>query len=290
MSKQTPIFYHAIAILTVVLWGTTFVSTKILIQTGLSPVEILLYRFVLAYICILAVAHKRFCANTWKDEGLLFLSGLCGGSLYFIAENTALGITLASNVSLLICTAPVFTTLLSSLFYKESLQKGLLYGSAVALFGVGLVVFNGSVLLKINPLGDCLTLLAAISWAFYCLILKRLSKSYPILFITRKVFFYGLFSLGLYALFFPFELRIELLRLPVVYMNLLFLGFVASMLCYIMWNKAVQFLGASKTANYIYIVPLVTLLTSAIFLSEVLTLPSMIGALCIISGVYIAEK
>lgn len=290
MGKQTNIFYHAIAILTVVLWGTTFVSTKILIHTGLSPVEILLYRFILAYVCILAVAHKRFYANTWKDEGLLFLSGLCGGSLYFIAENTALGITLASNVSLLICTAPVFTTLLTSLFYKEPLQKGLLYGSAVALFGVGLVVFNGSVLLKINPLGDCLTLLAAISWAFYCLILKRLSKSYPILFITRKVFFYGLFSLGLYALFFPFKLSIELLRLPVVYMNLLFLGFVASMLCYIMWNKAVQFLGASKTANYIYIVPLVTLLTSAVFLSEALTLPSVIGALCIISGVYIAEK
>lgn len=290
MGKQTNIFYHAIAILTVVLWGTTFVSTKILIHTGLSPVEILLYRFILAYVCILAVAHKRFYANTWKDEGLLFLSGLCGGSLYFIAENTALGITLASNVSLLICTAPVFTTLLTSLFYKEPLQKSLLYGSAVALFGVGLVVFNGSVLLKINPLGDCLTLLAAISWAFYCLILKRLSKSYPILFITRKVFFYGLFSLGWYALFFPFKLSIELLRLPVVYMNLLFLGFVASMLCYIMWNKAVQFLGASKTANYIYIVPLVTLLTSAVFLSEALTLPSVIGALCIISGVYIAEK
>lgn len=126
----------------------------------------------LLYFCILTIAHRRLWANCVKDEFLLFLSGLCGGSLYFIAENTALGITLASNVSLLICTAPIITTVLSHLFYKESLRKGLLYGSLVALFGVGLVVFNGSVLLKVNPLGDFLTLVAATMWAFYCLILK----------------------------------------------------------------------------------------------------------------------
>lgn len=116
MFKSKDLLYHSIAILTVIIWGTTFVSTKILINTGLSPVEILLYRFVLAYFCILTIAHRRLWANCVKDEFLLFLSGLCGGSLYFIAENTALGITLASNVSLLICTEPIITTVLSPLF------------------------------------------------------------------------------------------------------------------------------------------------------------------------------
>lgn len=288
--KNKNLLYHGIAVLTVVIWGTTFVSTKILIQTGLSPVGILFYRFLLAYACMLAVSHKRLWANNRRDEGLLFLSGLCGGSLYFIAENTALGITLASNVSLLICTAPVITAFLAALFYKEPMRKGALTGSVIALAGVGLVVFSGSVLLKINPLGDCLTLVAAVSWAFYCLILRRLSRIYTTLFITRKVFFYGLVSLGIYALFFPFPLRPDLLRLPVVYLNLLFLGVVASMLCYLMWNTAVRFLGASRTANYIYIVPLITLLTAAVFLSEPLTLPSLAGAACIIGGVYLAER
>ena len=220
MFKSKDLLYHSIAILTVIIWGTTFVSTKILINTGLSPVEILLYRFVLAYFCILTIAHRRLWANCVKDEFLLFLSGLCGGSLYFIAENTALGITLASNVSLLICTAPIITTVLSHLFYKESLRKGLLYGSLVALFGVGLVVFNGSVLLKVNPLGDFLTLVAATMWAFYCLILKRLSRSYPTLFITRKVFFYGILSLFFYFAIYPLNIKLELLKLPIVYLNI----------------------------------------------------------------------
>lgn len=290
MFKNKNILYHLLAIVTVIIWGTTFVSTKILINTGLSPVEILFYRFVLAYICMLVVSHKKLWANNVKDEVLLFFSGLCGGSLYFIAENTALGITLASNVSLLICTAPLLTAILSNLLYKDRLRKGLVYGSLVALLGVGLVVFNGRVLLKINPAGDFLTLLAALSWAFYCLILRRLSRTYSTLFITRKVFIYGILSLLVYFIFFPLDIKSELLKLPVVYLNLLFLGIVASMLCYIMWNMAVRFLGASQTANYIYIVPLITVLTSALFLAEPITLISLIGAFCIISGVYIAER
>lgn len=284
------IIYHILAVLTVVIWGTTFVSTKILINIGLSPVEILLYRFVLAYVCLLAIAHKRVWADTWKDELLMCLSGLCGGSLYFIAENTALGMTLASNVSLLICTAPIFTILLSRVFYKERLQRKLLYGSLVALVGVGMVVLNGNLFMQINPLGDLLTLAAAVLWAFYCLILKRLGKCYSILFITRKVFFYGIASLFVYFYFFPLKVEFNLLCQPEVYLNLLFLGIIASLLCYLMWNTVVRTLGASKTANYIYIVPLITLLTSAIFLSETLTIVSFLGAICIIGGVYIAER
>ena len=112
-------------------------------------------------------------------------------SKFFFTENTALGITQASNVSFLICTAPLLTTILSLLFYKsEKATKGLIGGSLLALAGVGLVVFNGSVILKISPVGDLLTLLAALSWAFYSLIIRKMTGRYPTVFITRKIFFY----------------------------------------------------------------------------------------------------
>ena len=111
--------YHLIAIITVAIWGTTFVSTKILIQHGLTPSEIFFYRFALAYLCMWAVSYKKFFAHTLKDELLLLLAGLCGGTIYFITENTALGITLASNVSLIVCTSPILTTFLSYLFKKK---------------------------------------------------------------------------------------------------------------------------------------------------------------------------
>lgn len=287
-NKET--WFHLIAVLTVCIWGSTFIATKTLINQGLTPVEIFTYRFSLAYLCLLAFCHQKLMANTWRDEGLFLLAGLTGGSLYFISENSALEITMASNVSLIVCTTPVLTVLLSSFFFKEKLRKGFIAGSLVALSGVTLVVFNGSVFLKLNPLGDCLTLLAALSWAFYSLILRQMGNKYSTLFITRKVFFYGLITMILYLPFAPSSFHLERLCYPLVYVNLLFLGIVASMLCYLSWNACVRIIGASRASNYLYINPLVAVWASHLFLSEPITPTALLGAGLIIGGVYIVEK
>ena len=166
-------YYHLIAILVVAIWGLTFISTKVLINHGLTPQEIFFYRFLIAYLGIWIISPKLLFCDNWKDELWLMAGGLFGGSLYFFTENTALGITQASNVAFIICTAPLLTTILSLLFYQsEKATKGLIYGSILALIGVGLVVFNGSFVLKLSPIGDLLTLLAALSWAFYSLVIK----------------------------------------------------------------------------------------------------------------------
>ena len=290
MQKNSLAFYHLLALLTVIIWGTTFVATKVLLQHGLGPIDIMFYRFLLAYFCLLVISHKRLWADNWKDEGMLMLAGLTGGTLYFIAENTAIGISQASNVALLVCTTPIFTALLTHFIYKEPLRKNMMIGSIIALIGVGLVVFSGSVILKINPLGDFLSIMASLMWAVYCLILKPLGNRYPTIFITRKVFLYSILSLLVYFLFDPLCMQADVLLQPVVMYNLLFLGIVASMLCFIAWNTAVKALGPSHTANYIYIQPMSTLVLSSIILSEVITLTSLIGAACIIGGIYLAEK
>ena len=290
MFKNKVLLFHLITAAVVTIWGVTFVSTKVLLQHGLGPMDIMFYRFVIAYCCILAISHKRLWANNWKDEFMLMLSGLTGGTLYFIAENNALGISQASNVALLVCTTPIFTALLAHWVFKDPLRKNMLIGSLIALLGVGLVVFSGSVILQINPLGDFLSIMAALMWAIYCLILKPLGNRYSTAFITRKVFIYSILSVMVYFLFDPLNMDMEILTHPIVIMNLLFLGIVASMLCFIAWNAAVKVLGPSRTANYIYVQPMSTLVLSSIILSEVITLTSLIGAACIIGGVYLAEK
>ena len=268
-TQRTAGWYHVMAAVTVMIWGTTFVATKVLIKYGLSPVDILFYRFLLAYICIWFFSPRVLLAKSWQDELRFVGLGLCGGSLYFVAENTALGMTLASNVSLIICTTPILTALLAPFFYKgDKLKARLIGGSLMALIGVGLVVFNGSFILQLSPAGDILTLIAALMWAFYCLLLRRMNTHYPTLFITRKVFLFR----------------------PVVALNLLFLGVIASMLCYIMWNTAVKQLGVVCATSYIYVVPLITLLTSAIVIDETITIVALLGSALILSGVYIAER
>ena len=152
------------AIAVVVVWGLTYISTKVLIQQGLHPHEIFFYRFLVAYAGIWLIAPRRLLANSWKEEGLLALAGFFGGSLYFYTENTALGLTQASNVAFLLCTAPLLTAFLSAAFYKEDrLTRRLLMGSMLALCGVGLIVFGGKEGLKVSPAGDLLTLCAAFS-------------------------------------------------------------------------------------------------------------------------------
>ena len=284
-------WYHLIALLVVIVWGTTFVSTKILLFNGLAPKDIFFYRYLLAYTGIWFFGRQTLFANNLKDEFLFLLMGITGGSLYFITENTALKMTLASNVALLLCVAPLFTAILSHWLLKtEKLNRYIVQGSLIAITGVAFVAFNGHFILKINLLGDMLCLVAALSWAFYTILLKQLSSRYSTLLVTRKVFFYGLTSLLPIFFFYPLSVETSVLQRPVVWGNLLFLGVVASLFCYFLWNKAVTKLGAVRTTNYVYISPLVTLLCSAIVINETITLIATFGALLILTGVALAER
>lgn len=291
MNIKNSYTYHLIAILVVAIWGLTFISTKVLIGHGLSPQEIFLLRFLIAYLGIWFISPRKLFADNWKDEGWLLLGGITGGSLYFFTENTALEITLATNVAFIVCTAPLLTTILSLVIYKkEKATRGLIGGSLLALIGVAVVVYNGRFVLKISPLGDFLTLLAALSWAFYSLIMKKMANRYRTTFITRKIFFYGVLTILPAFLLHPWQFSLSRLLQPSVLFNLLFLGVLASLLCFVVWNIVLKQLGTVRASNYIYLNPLFTLIGSAVFLGEQLTVIALIGAVLILGGVYLAGK
>jgi drug/metabolite transporter (DMT)-like permease len=221
---------------------------------------------------------------------LFVLIGVTGGSLYFLTENYALHYTQASNVALLVSTAPLLTAIFSHFFSSnEKLNRNIIIGSLIALFGVGLVVFNGQYILELNPLGDVLSLSAALCWAFYTILLKQVGNRYTTLFITRKVFFYGLLTILPLFPFKPLNTQIEILSLPIVWGNLLFLGIGASLFCYFFWNLTVKKLGAVRTTNYVYTIPTVTLIASSVIIHETITIMAIVGALLILAGIFMAE-
>lgn len=282
---------HLIALIIVSIWGITFISTKVLLFEGLSPADIFFYRFALAYIGIWFFGKSRLFSKSVRDELIFVLIGITGGSAYFLTENFALDYTLASNVALLVCTAPLLTALFSRIFLKsEKIGRSLVQGSLVALLGVALVVFNGRFILQLNPLGDLLSVSAAMCWAIYTILLKKVTSRYSILFITRKVFFYGLLTILPVFIFFPLKTDTAILLQPDVIGNLLFLGVVASLLCFYFWNMVVKYLGAVQTTNYVYVVPVVTLIASYLILDEPITTIAIVGAILILAGVWWAEK
>ena len=282
----------AVAVAVVLIWGETFISTKILISNGLRPADIFVFRFVLAYALIWIISPKRLWCRSLKDELTMLLLGISGGSLYFLTENTALKYSTASNVGILVCSAPMLTALVLSAFYKdERISMRQVAGSLVAFVGMALVVLNGELVLHLNPLGDALAVGAALTWAFYSLFMKSVSGKYSMRFITRKVFAYGLIAIIPWLVFVsPLQTDASILFRPIVVGNILYLGLVASMLCYVAWNWVLPRLGIVFTTNIVYLQCIFTMLASYLVLHEHITPMAIMGTIILIAGMALMSK
>lgn len=282
--------YHAISIVVILTWGVTFVSSKVLLNHGLAAHEIFTVRFLMAYVCIWAISPRRLFADSVKDELLMVLLGVTGGSLYFVTENVAVKIGYVNNVSFIVCSAPLLTTILALMFIKEvKATRGLIIGSVLGIVGLALVVFNGQLYLKLDPLGDALALSAAFCWAFYSLLLRKVGH-YDSVFVTRKVFFYGLVTVLPWYLLWPWQFEAQGFLEPAVMGNLLFLGLIASFACYALWSFTSKKLGALTVSNYVYLNPVSTVVASAIVLGNTMTWMAILGSAMILTGLWVANK
>ena len=287
--------YHIVAFLTVAVWGTTFVWTKLLIINGLSPAQIFTLRFIIAYVLLTGFSlwrgRHKWLSDNWRDELTMMALGLTGGSMYFLTENESLRFTTATNTSLIVCSCPLFAMLIISLFYKsERFSRLQALGSLLALIGMAAVVLNGHFVLHLSPLGDTLAFSACICWALYTLLMKPVMGRYPAMFITRKVFFYGILTILPYYIFVPDMPSLDVLMRPEVALNLLFLGSVASMLCYLTWSWCMKGLGAVICTNWVYVNPITTIIAAWLILDEQITVYFLIGSILIIAGMYLSSK
>ncbi len=281
---------HLAALLTIVIWGTTFISTKVLLA-DFQPVEILFFRFVLGFFALLAACPRLLRGTSRRQELTFAAAGLCGVCLYYLLENIALTYTLASNVGVIISVSPFFTAILSHLARKgeEKLQANFFVGFVVAMAGICLISFKGSAL-EINPTGDLLALGAAFIWACYAVLTRQISNfGYPTILTTRRIFFYGILFMIPTLFLFDFHWDLSRFSHPVYLLNILFLGLGASALCFVTWNFAVKLLGAVKTSIYIYMVPVITVVTSVLILKEEITAAAALGITLTLGGLLLSE-
>ena len=285
---------HLVAFLVVAIWGTTFVCTKLLLLGGLTPAQIFILRFIIAYLLLLGyslVKGIRWLSNCWQDELLMVALGVTGGSLYFLTENSAMNYTTTTNTSIIVSLCPLFAAAIIGIFFKsQRLNRLQTVGTLMAAAGVIVVVMNGHFVLHLSPLGDALAFGACLCWAFYSLLMIPANIRYNTVFVTRKVFFYGLVSMIPYLIVHP-ELNVHLvLEQPELAWNLLFLGCVASMLCFLAWNWVLKQLGAVIATNYVYLNPVVTIIFAWMILSEQITIYLLLGTALILLGMFLADK
>lgn len=288
---KTKMFAHILAGFTAIVWGTTFISTKVLLES-FHPIEILIYRFFIGYCILWLIRPKRLHFQGFKRELWYLLAGMSGVTIYFLCENISLTMTQAGNASVIVSTAPMFTAIFAFLTLKtEKPTRYFWMGFALAIAGIVLINVNAIHMSTSNLKGDFLALAAAAVWGVYSIILrKHVDTKSDVIVHTRRVIFYGLLTMIPCGLVMGFQLEPQVLFQPVNIGNLLFLGMLATAAGYVTWNFALEHLGVMKASVYIYIVPVITIITSAIILKEQVTLPGLAGCALTIAGLVVSEK
>jgi drug/metabolite transporter (DMT)-like permease len=278
-------------LLTVVIWGTTFVATKVALR-DLPPLTLTLLRFILASLVLvpLACVERRPAhrATGWRP---LVVAGLLGGGLFFALQNLGLVYTTASKASLIIAVVPALTGLFSLLFLGERFGWARGLGVAASIAGVATIILAGGAdgLTGGKLLGDLLFVATAVAWAAYTVLAKGLEgRTTPALLSAATVGF-GALSLvplaGYEALTRPLAMPA-----PAGWLALGYLGLVASTVPFLLWNYALGQIDAGEAAVYTNLVPLVAVASSVLLLHEELLPGQILGGALVLVGVSLASR
>ncbi len=280
---------HLLAFACAFIWGVTFISTKILL-VGLSAVEVLVLRFAVGYASLWIVRPRAFRTGGWRAEAVFAVLGATGVALYFLLENIALMYTTASNVSVIVSTAPLATGIVGALFFKAGrLTLPFFAGFALAIAGIALISFTGGAL-DLGVLGCLAALLSAVVWAVYSNVLKGVVERYgDTVLVARRTVFWGLLFMVPAAAVDGFSPDWAFLLDSGRVFHLLFLGLFASALTYVMWSDAVRALGTVKSSAYIYLSPVFTIVAGVAVLGEPFTPTIAAGCALTIVGLVVSQ-
>lgn len=291
-SKLIPILE---AIFSVVVWGGTFIATKIALKEA-SPATIVWLRFSMGVVILGAtvVLRKQF-AWPEKSEWLYFaLLGFIGVTFHQWLQATGLQTAKATTTAWIVATTPVFIAILGWFALKEKLGWIQIGGIVLAAFGVLLIVSKGNIPALFagqeGTFGDVLIFISALNWAVYTILSRRELARHP---AARMMFFVMLLG-WLFTNIWIFGFGPGLSEISQLTSSgwgaVLILGIFGSGLAYIAYYDALQALPASQLGAFLNIEPLVTALLAAVMIGENITIISLIGGAIIIFGVWLVNK
>ena len=250
------------------------------------------YRHVLAYLVLLAAYPHRHPSGGFREELLFAGAGIFGSTLYFLTENYALKYSMASNVGLLLATTPMLTAIVARfLTTGEPFNRQLAAGFCIAFLGC----FPRHLQRALYPKASsdrrfpchCRSALLGV-------LLHPRQKNSAIATTGSTSPAKSSFTLSSpcspVLAFGDFRYDFSRLWQPSTYLNLIFLGVIASSLCFLIWSKIIWKIGPVAVNNFIYLMPLITMLASWLLLDEHLTPIAIAGGLVILAGVYVSTK
>ena len=272
------------------LWGSSFIALKTVLQT--CDADFVIFgRLFLAALCALPL-YKHF-KNIPYEKGdwrLLFLLGLCEPCLYFIFESKALMLTTSGQAGMITALMPAMVAMGAWLLFRENMNVRIASGFFMALAGVFILTWAGEATATApDPIrGNFYEFLAMVTATGYVLVLKKLSSRYSPLFLTTVQSVTGALFFGVRVLISPVPLPVDLPALS--WWIIAYLGMGVSFGAYFSYNFAVSRMPASQAAAFINLIPVISLGLGRIFLGETLTLIQFGAAALILFGVYLSQE
>lgn len=266
-------------IITVALWGVSFVSIKIAVNE-VPPITMALVRFSVAS-AILWVIIRKFEPSAKlqkKDVPRMLFAGCLGVTLYFFFENTGVKLTTASNASLIVTIIPILAIAMDKIFFRTKVSAIQLLGIGIAILGTYLAATaNGEVdFTSATFRGNIFMVLAMFSWSLYTLINKSFHNKYSGLALTAYQMMMGTLCLIPLSFFEHAEWRLFSLT---VLCHILFLSVFCSVVCYLLYMHALKKLDVTITTVYLNLVPVIGVVSGHLFLSENVLPIQMVGGL-----------
>jgi drug/metabolite transporter (DMT)-like permease len=292
--KRDHLFPITAAIFAVVVWGASFVATKVALQE-VSPVTVVWLRFAIGVLILgLAVAERgQFALPHRRDLVYFSLLGFLGITFHQWLQSTGLVTAQAITTAWIVATTPIFMALLGWLVLRERLSGIQVIGILLAALGVLLVVIKGDFSMLLTggfaSIGDFLIMLSAPNWAVFSILSRRGLQTHPAVRMMFYVMGFGWLFTSL--LFFSSGGPAEISLLTWQgWSGVLFLGIFCSGLAYIFWYEALKVLPAGQTGSFLYIEPFVTVIVADIVLDEPFVLTTFIGGLIILLGVWFVNR
>jgi drug/metabolite transporter (DMT)-like permease len=275
----------------VVIWGWTFVATKILVAE-IGPVEIFALRLGLGvpFLGLVLLAKRVPLRFTREDARPLLLGGAIL-TLHFLVQITGIVTTTATNTAWIISISPLALAALSFFFLHERMGWQGIVGIAVATLGLLLLVSRGRPgdLRWLKSTGDWLVLVSALTWALYTVVTRDLVRRRDPLAVTWMLLFIAaVLTAGLFAAAADAASIRDLSPRGIA--ALLYLAIPGLALGQWFWQEGVARLGAARAGLYLYLEPLATVALAVPLLSEPFGPSAALGGVLVLTGVYLGQR
>ena len=282
---------HALLLAAVVIWGWTFVATKILLAE-LGPLEIFALRLAIGLPCLglILLVRRTPLLFTRADVRPLLLGGAIF-TLHFVVQISGLVTTTATNTGWIIAITPLVLAVLSFLFLRERLGWSALAGIPIAMAGVLVLVSRGQLgeLSAIQTTGDWLIVSSTLTWALYTVVTRNLGRRGNPLAVTFAILMIAAVLTGLIVAVSGDFSRVSSLSTRGIW-ALLYLAVCGTALAQSFWQVGMAKVGATRAGLYLYLEPLATLALAVPLLGEPFGWFTALGGALILAGVYVGQR